>query len=254
MSGVYDNWERLVRATLRREDLLLSGLEPPSPSELSLASSFSSSFSSFSFSSFPRQHSSFNFSSFLAGDSFTYHQILLATGNLSKANIIKSGHSGDLFYGVLEGGVQVVVKKINLSSVEREQNYCISELETLHKLSHSRIVPFLGHCLENLNDKFFVYKYMPKKDLSSYLHSKNVSEDDHGQLQSLDWITRLKIAIGAAEALCYLHHHCVPPIVHGYPKSTPSQFLITSINACLMPTPDVHTFFLFVLTCHAPIF
>ncbi|KAG6403189.1 hypothetical protein SASPL_135406 [Salvia splendens] len=33
-------------------------------------------------------------------------------------------------------------------------------------------------------------------------------------LQSLDWITRLKIAIGAAEALSYLHNECNPALVH----------------------------------------
>jgi hypothetical protein len=32
----------------------------------------------------------------------------------------------------------------------------------------------------------------------------------------LDWIKRLKIATGVAEALCYLHHECSPPMVHRY--------------------------------------
>ncbi|XP_016186996.1 probable LRR receptor-like serine/threonine-protein kinase At2g16250 [Arachis ipaensis] len=54
---------------------------------------------------------------------------------------------------------------------------------------------------------------MPNGDLSNCLHyKKTVSEDD--KLKSLDWITRLKIATGAAEALAYLHHECNPPIVH----------------------------------------
>ncbi|KAL0422758.1 UNVERIFIED_CONTAM: putative LRR receptor-like serine/threonine-protein kinase [Sesamum latifolium] len=41
---------------------------------------------------------------------------------------------------------------------------------------------------------------------------KKTNSDD--SLQSLDWITRLKIAIGAAESLTYLHHECTPPLVH----------------------------------------
>ncbi|KAL0334731.1 UNVERIFIED_CONTAM: putative LRR receptor-like serine/threonine-protein kinase [Sesamum radiatum] len=52
---------------------------------------------------------------------------------------------------------------------------------------------------------------MPNGDLSSSLFKKTNSDDS---LQSLDWITRLKIAIGAAESLTYLHHECTPPLVH----------------------------------------
>ena len=35
----------------------------------------------------------------------------------------------------------------------------------------------------------------------------------------MDWVTRYKIAVDAAEGLCYLHHDCVPPIVHRDVKS-----------------------------------
>ncbi|KAJ1397704.1 Protein kinase domain [Sesbania bispinosa] len=54
---------------------------------------------------------------------------------------------------------------------------------------------------------------MPNGDLSNSLFYKNATSED-GTLQSLDWITRLKIATGAAEALTYLHQECIPPIVH----------------------------------------
>uniref|UniRef100_A0A151UED1 LRR receptor-like serine/threonine-protein kinase At2g16250 family n=1 Tax=Cajanus cajan TaxID=3821 RepID=A0A151UED1_CAJCA len=56
---------------------------------------------------------------------------------------------------------------------------------------------------------------MPNGDLSNNLYYKNTTSQD-GTLQSLDWITRLKIATRAAEALTYLHHECIPPIVHKY--------------------------------------
>nr|GMC78257.1 probable LRR receptor-like serine/threonine-protein kinase At2g16250 [Ipomoea batatas] len=144
------------------------------------------------------------------GDSFTYQQILQATSDFNDENFIKHGHSGDLFRGLLEGGIPVVIKRIDLQSVKKE-TYML-ELDFFSKVSHPRIVPLLGHCLENENQKFLVYKYMPNGDLSSSLFKKNDSDDD--SLQSLDWITRLKIAIGAAEVLSYLHHECTPPLVH----------------------------------------
>ena len=146
------------------------------------------------------------------GEAFTYQQILQATSDFSDANFIKHGHSGDFYWGTLEGGVRVVIKRIDLSSIKKEAY--LLELDFFSKVSHARFVPLLGQCLENDNEKFLVYKYMPNGDLSNSLYRKSSSEDDG--LQSLDWITRLKIAIGAAEALSYLHHECNPPIVHRY--------------------------------------
>ncbi|KAM0937950.1 putative protein kinase RLK-Pelle-LRR-XIV family [Dioscorea sansibarensis] len=144
------------------------------------------------------------------GDSFTYDQLFRATSEFSDANLIKHGHSGDLYHGVLEGGAHVVVKKIDLLTVKKEAY--VVELDIFTKVSHTRLVPLLGHCLEKENEKFLVYKFMPNGDLSSALYRKNGSEEDG--LQSLDWITRLKIATGLAEALCFLHHECNPPLVH----------------------------------------
>ncbi|XP_006349604.1 probable LRR receptor-like serine/threonine-protein kinase At2g16250 [Solanum tuberosum] len=144
------------------------------------------------------------------GVAFNYQQILQTAGHFSDVNLIKHGHSGDIFRGILKGGVHVVVKRIDSSSVKKEAY--LLELDFFSKVSHSRVVPFLGHCLESENEKFLVYKYMPNGDLSSSLLRKNNADDD--SLQSLDWITRLKIAIGVAEGLSYLHHECNPPLVH----------------------------------------
>ncbi|XP_051132892.1 probable LRR receptor-like serine/threonine-protein kinase At2g16250 [Andrographis paniculata] len=145
------------------------------------------------------------------GDAFTYQQILQATSEFSDPNLIKIGHSGHLYYGKLEGGIPVVIKKIDLNSAARKESY-MSELDLYGKISNPRLVPLLGHCLENENEKFLVYKHMPNGDLSSSLFKKSNSDND--SLQSLDWITRLKIATGAAEVLSYLHHECTPPLVH----------------------------------------
>ncbi|GFY86165.1 leucine-rich repeat protein kinase family protein [Actinidia rufa] len=144
------------------------------------------------------------------GESFSYEQLLQATCDFSDTNLIKHGHSGDLFRGELEGGFPVVIKRVDLHSL-RKESY-MSELECFSKVSHTRLVPLLGHCLEHENEKLLVYKYMPHGDLSNSLYRVTSLEDD--SLQSLDWITRMKIAIGAAEGLSYLHHECNPPIVH----------------------------------------
>lgn len=235
MAQVYDNWERLVRATLRREQLRLTGQR--TPSDLSLSSS-SSSYFNFSASS-RRTAYSFKYPSLLIGEAFDYDQILRASNYFSKSNLIKHGRSGDLFHGVLDDGIRVVVKKLDLSSVKKE-SYCVSELETFGRVSHPRLVPLLGHCLDNVNEKFLVYKYMSNTDLSSSFF-RDIDHDDKLSLSSLDWITRLKIAYGAAEALCYLHHECNPPLIHRYSDSFYSKFSEYELN-CSYSFPNICLF------------
>lgn len=153
------------------------------------------------------------------GESFTHEQMLLATHNFSTENFIKDGHSGDIFRGNLENGLPVVIKRVDLSIVRKES--FMSELDIFGKVMHPRLVPLVGHCLEDEQKKYLVYKYMPNGDLSNaFYRLTNVEED----LRSLDWITRLKIAIGAAEALSYLHHECSPPVVHRYSYNIYSIF------------------------------
>ncbi|XP_009784605.1 probable LRR receptor-like serine/threonine-protein kinase At2g16250 [Nicotiana sylvestris] len=157
-------------------------------------------------------HAPVKFSSDISGsvESFTYEQILQATSNLNETNLIKHGHTGDIFRGILEGGVPIVIKKVSLLQSEKE-SYKL-ELDLLNWITHHRFVPLLGHCLEHESEKFLVYKYMRNGDLFSLL-SRDTDLGDENR-QSLDWITRLKIAIGTAEGLAYLHHECNPPLVH----------------------------------------
>jgi serine/threonine protein kinase len=61
-----------------------------------------------------------------------------------------------------------------------------------------------------------VYEYLEHSSLDKWLHNKNSSSDMSGSAQDviLDWPKRLRIAVGIAQGLCYMHHDCSPPIVH----------------------------------------
>ncbi|PKA49699.1 putative LRR receptor-like serine/threonine-protein kinase [Apostasia shenzhenica] len=145
------------------------------------------------------------------GEVFTYEQLARATSDFADGNLIKHGHSGDIFNGVLEDGSLVVVKRMDVSIVRKEM--FLVELDLFARpYSHERLVPFVGHCLENEDEKFLIYRKMKHLDLSSALYRKIAVGKE--SLKSLDWITRLKIATGVAEALSYLHHECLPPLVH----------------------------------------
>lgn len=144
------------------------------------------------------------------GDSFAYDQLANATSGFGEERLIKHGHSGDLYHGVLQDGTAVVVKRIS-ARVARKDAY-LAELDLFAKGLHERLVLFMGYCLDNEEEKVLVYRFVRNGDLSSALHRKSREEEEG--MQSLDWIKRLKIATGVAEALCYLHHECNPPMVH----------------------------------------
>ncbi|KAI3803651.1 hypothetical protein L1987_31809 [Smallanthus sonchifolius] len=139
---------------------------------------------------------------------FVISVIVAATDDFNDGNLMKNGYSCDVFKGVLENGIHIIIKRFGVHS--RNNSYKV-ELDFFSKISHPRLVPLLGHCLENDKYKFLIYKSMPKGDLSSSLYRKG---DPNESSKSLDWITRLKIAVGTAEGLSYLHHECFPPLVH----------------------------------------
>ncbi|KAF0928904.1 hypothetical protein E2562_010751 [Oryza meyeriana var. granulata] len=166
-------------------------------------------------------------------DEFTYEQLHHVTGGFGDDNLIKHGHSGDIYRGALESGFNVVIKKVDLKS----SNKNLGELGFLAKNSHLRIVPLLGHLAMD-DEELLVYKYMAKGDLTSALHKKSVDAEEG--LRSLDWITRLKIAIGVAEALCFLHDECSPPLVHRDIQAS-SVLLDDKFEVCLGSLSDVCT-------------
>ncbi|OIV93241.1 hypothetical protein TanjilG_27420 [Lupinus angustifolius] len=141
---------------------------------------------------------------------------------LDEDNVIGSGASGKVYKVVLGNGEAVAVKKIwgrvkkevESGDLEKggrvEDNSFEAEVDTLGKIRHKNIVK-LWCCCTTRDCKLLVYEYMLNGSLGDLLHSSK------GGL--LDWPTRYKIAVDAAEGLSYLHHDCVPPIVHRDVKS-----------------------------------
>lgn len=57
-----------------------------------------------------------------------------------------------------------------------------------------------------------VYEFVPNNTLEFHLHGRG--------RPNMDWPTRLKIALGAAKGLAYLHEDCHPKIIHRDIKAT----------------------------------
>lgn len=134
---------------------------------------------------------------------------------LKEENVIGSGSSGRVYRVELSNGEVVAVKKLlggakEDSIIDSKRDEFEVEVETLGKIRHKNIVR-LWCCCNTGDCKLLVYEYMLNGSLGDLLHGSK------GGL--LDWPVRYKIALDAAEGLSYLHHDCVPPIVHRDVKS-----------------------------------
>lgn len=130
--------------------------------------------------------------------------LMAATNDFSKDNIIGSGRTGTVYKATLSDGSMLAIKRLQMSSQTDKQFK--SEMNTLGHLRHRNLVPLLGYCVA-AGEKLLVYKHMVNGTLRDSLHE--VPDD-----QKLDWATRLKIAIGGARGLAWLHHSCNPRIIH----------------------------------------
>eukprot|EP00897_Mesotaenium_endlicherianum_P003934 jgi/Mesen1/3569/ME000199S02721 len=71
-----------------------------------------------------------------------------------------------------------------------------AEVKFLGRLRHENLVRLLGYCAER-EHRLLVYELMPRGSLDRHLFSR--------QAPVLPWATRLRIALGAARGLAYLH-------------------------------------------------
>ncbi|XP_074569938.1 probably inactive leucine-rich repeat receptor-like protein kinase At5g48380 [Curcuma longa] len=131
--------------------------------------------------------------------------LMKATNDFSKDNMIGAGRTGTLYKATLPDGTFLAIKRLQDS--QKSEKQFVSEMATLGNVRHQNLVPLLGYCIAK-KEKLLVYKYMPLGTLHDQLH------DPASQGKSLEWPTRLKISIGAAKGIAWLHHSCNPRILH----------------------------------------
>lgn len=144
--------------------------------------------------------SSFGFSS----STFSYEDLLMATDGFSDANFLGQGGFGYVHKGTLPNGKEVAVKQLKAGSRQGEREFH-AEIETISRVHHKHLVLLVGYC--TTDDKMLlVYEFVPNNTLEFHLHGKG--------RPVMSWPTRLKIALGSAKGLAYLHEDCHPKIIH----------------------------------------
>ncbi|GLT59411.1 hypothetical protein SLA2020_322310 [Shorea laevis] len=138
---------------------------------------------------------------------FTYRELCVATQNFNHENQLGEGGFGRVYKGHLENLDQdVAVKALDRNGFQGNREFLV-EVLMLSLLHHPHLVNLVGYCADG-DQRVLVYEYMANGSLEDHLL------DLPPEKQPLDWNTRMKIALGAAKGLEYLHETADPPVIY----------------------------------------
>ncbi|CAM8992744.1 hypothetical protein QQ045_008557 [Rhodiola kirilowii] len=135
---------------------------------------------------------------------FTYDELAQATGGFSQGNLLGQGGFGYVHKGVLPSGKEIAVKSLKIGSGQGEREFQ-AEVEIISRVHHRHLVSLVGYCIAG-GQRMLVYEFVPNNTLEYHLHGKD--------RPVMDWPFRLRIALGSAKGLAYLHEDCHPRIIH----------------------------------------
>lgn len=143
--------------------------------------------------------------------SYSIADLQVATNSFSVENLLGEGTVGSVYRAQSNDGKALAVKKINSSALSNSEEFLniVSDISHLH---HPNITELVGYCSEH-GQHLLVYEFHKNGSLYEFLHLS----DEYSK--PLTWNTRVKIALGTARALEYLHEVCSPSAIHKNFKS-----------------------------------
>ncbi|KAF4366273.1 hypothetical protein G4B88_030451 [Cannabis sativa] len=160
-------------------------------------------------------------------EEFSLGVLLEVTDNFSEERKIGSGSYGSVYYGKLDDGREVAIKRAEASTSssfvgatatkrqEDRDNAFVRELEFLSRLNHKNLVRLIGFYEDN-KERVLVYEYMTNGSLHDHLHKPHESSPS----PLISWSERIRVALDAARGIQYLHDYAVPSIIHRDIKSS----------------------------------
>ncbi|KAI8523210.1 hypothetical protein RHMOL_Rhmol13G0055600 [Rhododendron molle] len=158
----------------------------------------------------------------IAAQTFTFRELASATKNFRQECLIGEGGFGRVYKGQLEKTGQVkkdsrsrhivAVKQLDRNGFQGNREFLV-EVLMLSLLHHQNLVNLIGYCADG-DQRLLVYEYMPLGSLEDHLLDLSSGQ------RPLDWFTRIKIGLGAAKGLEYLHDKANPPVIYRDLKSS----------------------------------
>ncbi|MBA0725546.1 hypothetical protein Golax_022127 [Gossypium laxum] len=143
---------------------------------------------------------------------FTYAELQAATEGFNAKNFLSEGGFGSVYRGEING-MKIAVKQHKYNASLQGEKEFKSEVHVLRTARHENLVMLVGSCSEG-NHRLLVYEYVCNGSLDLHLskHSR----------RPLSWQKRVKIALGTAKGLKYLHDN---NIIHR--DMRPNNILVT---------------------------
>lgn len=136
----------------------------------------------------------------------TEHDLMMGMNEKSSGG--GAGVFGRVHNVSLPSGELVAVKKL-VNFRAQSSKALKTEIKTLAKIRHKNIIKVLGFCHSD-DSIFLIYEFLQKGSLGDLLCRPDFD---------LQWSVRLRIAIGVAQGLAYLHKDYVPHLLHRNVKS-----------------------------------
>ncbi|CAK9140954.1 unnamed protein product [Ilex paraguariensis] len=149
----------------------------------------------------------------ITSTSYTVAALQTATNSFGQENLIGEGSLGRVYRADFPNAKIMAIKKLDNAAVSlQEEDNFLEAVSNMSRLRHPNIVPLAGFCAEH-GQRLLVYDYIGNGSLHDMLH---FTED---RSKMLTWNARVRVALGTARALEYLHEVCLPSVVHRNFKS-----------------------------------
>ncbi|GER34906.1 protein kinase superfamily protein [Striga asiatica] len=153
--------------------------------------------------------------------SFGFNDLRIATRNFRPDSVLGEGGFGCVFKGWIDEhtfkaakpgtGMVIAVKRLNQEGFQGHKEW-LTEVTYLGQLYHPNLVKLIGYCLED-EQRLLVYEFMPRGSLENHLFRRT------SYFQPLSWTVRMKVALGAAKGLAYLHSPAAKVIYRDFKSS-----------------------------------
>lgn len=129
---------------------------------------------------------------------FSYEELAEITQGFARQNILGEGGFGCVYKGTTHDGKVVAVKQLKAGSGQGDREFK-AEVEIISRVHHRHLVSLVGYCISDQH-RLLIYEYVSNQTLEHHLHGKG--------MPVLEWSRRVRIAIGSAKGLAYLHEDC----------------------------------------------